>query len=261
MLRYGTDFWGLGRRNYGIRGAPRLERVTATLRALSFAAYILLKAVSASIIDTPSSISNIDLDQPIRYAMMICSLSAWMHLYYFMMAFEATGPLVIVIYYIISESLTFFIQFFIIIVLAAGCAFVLITNDGSYPLGGNLYYLLQTWWNLIQLTAGFKESISREFIPENMEWSYELLITFFSIAATILILNLLIASASNLLTRYTKMAGNLYLLEKFNIMYGMDRMSYSNHAFINMTRTVFPFTKHYLDQIFARTSAENDLKK
>lgn len=52
-----------------------------------------------------------------------------------------------------------------------GCALVLITNDGSYDLGGNLYFLIGVWWSLIKLTAGFKDNDPYvQFVPSGMEW-------------------------------------------------------------------------------------------
>ena len=89
--------------------------------------------------------------------MTICVMTSWIHMYYYFMGFDFSGPFVLTIMKIVMNDIPYFLNFYAIILIAFGCALSMLANDGNNSPGYGFFLLLKTVWGLIQSMVGFQE--------------------------------------------------------------------------------------------------------
>eukprot|EP01038_Epipyxis_sp_PR26KG_P010761 gene10761-14452_t len=156
-----------------------------------------------------------------KIALVLCVLTSWMHMYYYLMAFDNTGPFVLTISRIVGKDVPHFMRFYLILVFAFACALSLLSNDGNPAGYYGFWQLLRAAYTLIQMTVNL--SPTRNFILLNEvyisnQWLSDLLLTIYYIIVVILMLNLLIAMISSTYKRYHADNAEILLTEKNNIM-------------------------------------------
>lgn len=93
----------------------------------------------------------------IKISMTICLMFSWIHLYYYFMGFDMTGPFILTFMKIITSDIPYFLTFFPIILISFGCALAMLANNGDNKASHGFFLLLKTIWGLIQVTVGFQE--------------------------------------------------------------------------------------------------------
>jgi hypothetical protein len=53
-----------------------------------------------------------DYQQAVYYSLVVCVLASWLHTFYYLMAFETTGPFVLTLYMIISSDVVRIVPIF-----------------------------------------------------------------------------------------------------------------------------------------------------
>jgi hypothetical protein len=72
----------------------------------------------------------------------------------------------------------------------------MITNDGDPTAGAGFFRLIITIWTLVKLTVGGNDDylvLNMWSVPQDLQFAFDILLTFFRIAAVLLMINLLIA--------------------------------------------------------------------
>ena len=260
IFRYGIGYWGLGT-SFGvessIRGAPKLDKMCIAVTTMSFTSLCLSKGIAAMNLNGHSDdfvVSN-NYEQAIYYSLIICVLSSWINLYYYLMAFDSTGPFVLTLYKIISEDVPYFMRFYFIILSALACAIALMTADGAHDIRTNFVHLIQVWWSLIKITVnvsdlsqnGPSDDFQIQYIPLGMTWFYDLIRTSFGIVVNILMLNLLIAIMSNTYGKYNSSSAEILLMEKYNIICSMERIKKEMDPFLRYLAASLGYSKKTID--------------
>jgi hypothetical protein len=164
-------------------------------------------------------------DFGIKISVVICVASSYLHLYYYFMGFDRTGPFVLTMFRIITQDVPYFMQFYCLIVVATACSLSLLRDNLNSQAGG-FTLLARVIYKLIQDTVGVEitnYSINdlSEY-PEHLQWIVNIVLTFYRITVIILMLNLLIAMISNTYAAYCEYNKTILLIEKYNIMDAME---------------------------------------
>ena len=267
LLRYGFGYWGLTAKHI-IRGAAKFDKILFTVIFVSFYALFVQKclaylyqdinvytSMSPSQMPTiaPTVSGNFSRAQPLPFdghldylpldsigmklSLAICVLSVWTKVFYFLMAFESTGPFVLTIYRIVSKDVPYFLTFYLVILVAFGCALSMLTNNGSYHVGWGFWALLDAIWGLIKTTVNLPlpagdDILNGSVVPIDEFWVYDVISTLYNVIANLMMVNLLIAMISNTFNMLTDSNESLLLIEKCNIMCSLE------HSFLAFEKQV-----------------------
>lgn len=217
-----------------IRGIARFEKVLRVVKILAFVSFCCCKAVAAhrGQIDDgaaqqgPVMYYNVRDDQGIKVSMVVCVIASYLHLYYFFMGFDSTGPFVLTMFRIVSKDVPYFMNFYMLVVAAFACALSLLASDRNNHPGYGFFQLLKASWTLIQTTVGTTfthDNISDvQLYPQHLQWLADILLTFYSISVIIVMLNLLIAMISDTYADLTTYNDAFLLIAKYDIMSAME---------------------------------------
>ena len=165
-----------------------------------------------------------------KISLSICTLSSWLHLYYYLMGFDSTGPLTLTIFKLVTTDIPHFFNFFIIVVIAFACSL----GNLATTMGGNsknptydFVFILRSLWSLIQVAVNFSPTqdvlnLQNNNFSSNYLWLYEFLLTCYYAVVLILMINLLIALMNSTYERYFTKSYALLLMAKYNIMKSME---------------------------------------
>lgn len=172
---------------------------------------------------------------------MVCVMTCWLHIYYFLMCLDSTGPFVLTMTNIIMTDIPYFFKFYFFVVFSFGCALSLLANSGESKSSYGFFILLQTVWTLIQQTVQIQNpthyitQIPDDF-PPNLAWLADLLVTAYFLIANIMMLNLLIALLGNTYNKITEDNSGVLLIAKFNVMHSFELTMDPDELLANRTK-------------------------
>eukprot|EP01035_Chromulina_nebulosa_P061494 gene61494-84117_t len=156
-------------------------------------------------------------------------MTAWMHLYYYLMGFERTGLFVITLARIITRDVPYFLRFYAISVFAFASAISLLGNTGNYHTRFSFMRYLKTVWTLVHESISCyvpDDQTALLLVPEDLRWLSDMMNAIFYYCVGIVLLNLLIAIINSTYSFYTSYNGKIkgynneaiLLIEKANVM-------------------------------------------
>ena len=218
------------------RGVAKFNKIMRVLKIFSFVSYCCCKAVTANRgeLDEENSVHGATVfyhredDIAIKFTLTICIITCWMHMYFFFMGFDATGPFILTLFRIVANDIPYFLNFYMIVVFAFGAALSLLSNDGNFRAGYGFLHLLKAIWTLIQFTVGVgdttQDNISiADNVSVSLQWWADILLTMYFTSVILIMLNLLIALISATYEQYTQYSDAILLMEKYNIMHAMEK--------------------------------------
>lgn len=173
-----------------------------------------------------------------KVCIALCVMFSWIHLYYFLMGFDSTGPIILTIFRVATNDVRQFLRFFCVSLMAFACAISVFANSGNPEAGYGFKHLLNTMWNLIQMTVQGPTTnffpanegddddgsmVSLSFVPQDLKWMQDILRTSYLAVANILMINLLIGMITNTYEMYSNFSASILLMEKYNIMAMYER--------------------------------------
>ena len=159
-------------------------------------------------------------DVRIHLPMMVCVLVVWSRLFYFLMGFDSSGPLIVTIYRITTEDIPYFLIYYMIILIAFACALSLFANGGNPDASIGFQSLYLSIWSCIQEVAIRNSPISE---IEGTAIFSEMLKTLFTWISILIMISILICMIDDTNQKYALSAKSLLLLEKYNIMAEFQR--------------------------------------
>ena len=162
-------------------------------------------------------------DLPIQLPMVVCIISCYLRMFYFLMGFTNTGPFVLAITKIISHDLVFISAFYIVTIMAFACGLSLLVSNGD-PNGG-FFNLVVTFWVLFKNTVGngsITWNVSESNVASNDIELFDFIYTMFTLTLNIMFLNLLIALINTTYATYTNLSDGLLVMERYNMLCLMD---------------------------------------
>ena len=134
-------------------------------------------------------------------------------------------------------------SFYLIVIIAYACALSTLTAPGDPATISGFKALIYCFWKLIQVTVGCGDMTSEldctsiDNVPYDLQWFFNILMTFFYIIVSIMMLNLLIGMIGNTYNQYAESSKSLLLLEKYNITCSLER--YLSEEGLNRERKKF----------------------
>ena len=209
-----------------IKGVPKFHIFCKILKMAAFVLYCIFR------IGHDIDYRN---DLAVKLNLAVCLLTSWIHMYYYLMAFEKTGPFMLTLARIIGDEIPNFLKFFIIIIIAFACGLALLVDDGSCGELYGLSLIFKVIWVLIQNTLHPPISASLTVanisnVADNLQWMADMLTVFYFGIVNIVLLNILIAVINAVYAYYTsyneetKTLNNepALIIAKYNILDYMD---------------------------------------
>jgi nicotinamidase/pyrazinamidase len=203
-----------------------------------------------------------------KIAIALSVLFSWFHMYYYLMGFDSTGPIILTIFRCITNDVRDFLRFYLVALFAFACAISVLANQDDPSSGYGFKHIGWGVWNLLQSTVGMDATnffpgnasgdeagvMSLELVPQDMKWFSNILVTCYLAVSNILMVNLLIAMISNTYEVYVNFSSSILLMEKYNIMamyersLSADEMTAVKDKYSRVTETVEYFdTKDLID--------------
>lgn len=161
----------------------------------------------------------------IKICLSVCVLFSWLHIYYFLMGFDKTGPFILTIFRIVSRDVPYFLKFYAIVVVAFACVLSMLSNNGDFHAYHGIDILIQAIYTLIQKTVNedpTHDNITPNLVARSLSWLSDLVLTSYYCVVVLIMLNLLIAMINHTYDRYTEYNESLLLMEKYNIMHAFE---------------------------------------
>ena len=211
--------------------------------------------------------------------LIICVMTSWLHLYFYLMGFQKTGLFVLTLSRIVARDVPYFLRFYVISLFAFASAISLLGNTGNYHTDFSFMRFIKTIWTLIQETVNLSASDDQTallLVPRDMQWLSDIWNTLFYYGVGLIMLNLLIAIINSTYSFYTSYNEEtqgfnneaILLIEKFNVMdYVEHHLSQEDlHAYRNkyaMTKLVDDPVAAYIQQveIMNRKRGSDDIEK
>jgi nicotinamidase-related amidase len=224
FMKYGRYFWAL-------RGVARYDKVVRCVKVASFLIFAAYKIAAMNngmepVVDGKVIVSDAT-DHALKVSLTICVMSSWLHVYYFLMGFESTGPFMLTIFRIVGRNVPYFMRFYAVVVVTFACGLSLLSNNGTLQPGYAFMNLLTAVWTLLQVTVGADPTHNsidiHSHVPAHLYWLADLLLTTYYASVVILMINLLIAMIGHTYEEYISYNSALLLIEKYNIMHAVER--------------------------------------
>ena len=136
------------------------------------------------------------------------------------------GPFVLTIANIIGRDIPYFLTFYTIILVAYSAALCALTMNFDISADYGFYIFFGGVYDLIQVTVNQGLPAESNFQSTNVSPSllplYDIVLTSFYVIIVIMFLNILIAMINNTYSEYQAYNETLLLMEKYNIMCGLD---------------------------------------
>lgn len=230
-LRRGRDFFDL-------RGICLFDRRMRFVKIGSFVSFCICKYLMIrqryyrDDFSSPYGIAiyhDREYQQGAMISLAVCAMVSWLHLYFFLMGFDGTGPLTLTIFRLCTVDVPYFLKFYCVVILSYASALGVLAMSGMSEQGPTFGFLfiLRSIGSLIQITVGvdptkdvlnIQTAFSSEFF-----WLAELLLTSYNAVVLILMINLLIAIISQTFDRYFNKSYALLLMAKYDIMHAMEK--------------------------------------
>eukprot|EP00600_Ochromonadales_sp_CCMP1393_P010544 CAMPEP_0175007414 /NCGR_PEP_ID=MMETSP0005-20121125/6394_1 /TAXON_ID=420556 /ORGANISM="Ochromonas sp., Strain CCMP1393" /LENGTH=945 /DNA_ID=CAMNT_0016262845 /DNA_START=27 /DNA_END=2864 /DNA_ORIENTATION=+ len=223
-------------RFWHLRGIAKFDKAIRVIKILSFVSFCCFKAITANRgredVNNSQHGATVLYDETddtgIKISLTICIIVSWLHLYYFLMGFDTTGPFMLTMFCIISTDVPYFLNFYMIVVVAFACALSLLSNTGDPHAHYGFLHLLKAIWTLIQDTVGLNATHdvinTQNLYPAHLQWVADVLLTIYYIIVVILMINLLIAMISDTYAQYSSYNDAILLMAKYNIMHAMEKV-------------------------------------
>ncbi|KAJ1411631.1 hypothetical protein B484DRAFT_402562 [Ochromonadaceae sp. CCMP2298] len=209
------NFVVFGAQWFVLRGVARFDKAMRIIKSVS--AY--RGDHSPDYPDAPATVLyNKSDDAGIKVTLTICIITSWVHMYYYFMGFDKTGPFMLTMFRIIQTDVPFFFQFYSIVVFAFACALSMLSNNGDY-----------------RVTATHDNINEYFFFEPYLQWLADILLTGYYAIVNILMLNLLIAMISDTYSAYTSYNNAILLIAKYNIMHAMEKVMWDDELRDNRT--------------------------
>ena len=165
----------------------------------------------------------------IKVPLIICVMTSWVHLYYYLLGFKNTGLFVLTMTKIIMRDIPHFFRFFTISLFAFASAISMLGNTGNYHTRFSFWRYIKTLWTLIHETVNNSspdDQTSLALVPKDLQWLSDIWNTLFYYGVAYVMLNLLIAIINSTYSFYTSYNDEtkgynneaILLMEKFNVM-------------------------------------------
>ena len=127
---------------------------------------------------------------------------------------------------IISGDIPFFLTFYLVVLLGYAGALCAITMGYDTSNDYGFYLFFAGVYDLIQITVNQGLPAASNFQPSNVPPAllplYDIVFTTYYLIVVLIFINILIAMINNTYSVYQEYNDALLLLEKYNIMSGMD---------------------------------------
>eukprot|EP01037_Dinobryon_pediforme_P018100 gene18101-18340_t len=181
----------------------------------------------------------------VKFFLAITLLASWISIYYYLMAFESTGPFMLTLARIVGMEIPNFLKFYVIVIVAFSCGLTLLADNGDCGSFFGFSSMFKTIWVLVQDTLHPEIPASLDIssidnVNQSLQWANNLLITAYYGSVNIVMLNILIAIINATYSFYTAFndVSNTFnneavlLIAKYNILQYMecfDRESAADH--------------------------------
>ena len=223
MLAYNQVQWD------HMRGVPRFHLVCKIVKIFSFAIFCYFR-VNQSHLDEDGSM-HFNYPVEVKSSLALCIIACWLHLYYYLMAFESTGPLMLTVTTIIGRDIPNFLKFYFITVIAFACGVTLIADKTDCDATTGIVNLFRTFWALLQetlhpLIPPSVDNADISIVSENLKGANDFMITAYHGIGNIIMFNMLLGiviATYEFSTTYnvaSKAHNNeaTFLIAKYNIM-------------------------------------------
>lgn len=212
-----------------MQGVPRFHLVCKIVKIFTFGIFCYFRINQTHLSDDGS----VQYNNPVgvKLSLAICIIACWLHLYYYLMAFESTGPLMLTLTTVIGRDVPNFLKFYLITVIAFACGVTLIADKTDCHSFSGAINLLKTCWCLIQETLHplihpSLDNASISIVSENLQGANDFMITLYHGIGNIVMFTILIAiidATYAFATTYnavSKAYNNeaILLIAKYNIM-------------------------------------------
>ena len=216
------------------RGVPTFHIICIALQIISFILFCLFRVPNSN----NNSVQSADEESlnysnviGVKFCLSIALFSSWAHIYYYLMAFENTGPFMLTLARIIFVEIPNFLKFYVIVIIAFACGLALLVDNGDCGILVGFSNVFQTIWVLVQDTLHPSITPSLRIIDltnvaDNIQWMADFLLTAYYASVNIVMLNILIAIINATYSFYTEYntSSNTYnneamlLIAKYNIL-------------------------------------------
>ena len=215
------------------RGVPIFHIVCIALQISSFVLFCLFRISNSTNASQSTDGKSLNYSNVVgvKFCLSLALLSSWTHMYYYLMAFENTGPFMLTLGHIIFVEIPNFLKFYVIVIIAFACGLALLVDNGDCGTLFGFSNIFQTIWVLVQDTlhpsiTPSLQIISLANVSDNLRWAADLLLTAYYASVNIVMLNILIAIINATYSFYTEYdpASNSYnneamlLVAKYNIL-------------------------------------------
>eukprot|EP01038_Epipyxis_sp_PR26KG_P005581 gene5581-7706_t len=226
VFKFGFDYWGV---YGGIRGVAVFDRVCRWIKMITFLLFCFLKVFAVKQVNHYTNADGSFQPQHhlgVNLTLVICAFTSWIHMYYYLMGFESTGPFVLSITKIVASDVPYFMTFYSVILIAYACAFSIITNSGEPFANYGFQQFFTTLYGLLQITVSLSPTLNNLDVSNtsrNLQWIMEIQRTSFNFIVIIMMINILIAMVNSTYSNYMSNSQAILLIEKCNIMACMER--------------------------------------
>ena len=219
-----------------MQGVPRFHLVCKIVKIFSFALFCYFRINQKEAYDD----GTVQYSNPVgvKLNLAVCIMASWMHLYYYLMAFEKTGPFMLTLTSIIGVEIPNFLKFYLITVIAFACGVSLVADEVDCNWSTGISNLFETLWALIQQTLhpllpSSLDNADMSIVSENLMAVNDFLITVYHGVVNIIMLNILIAIIN---ATYA-----------YSTQYNPDSKAYNNEAILLIAKyNIMEFFELYL---------------
>ena len=219
-----------------LQGVVRFHALCRAVKVLSFFVFLAFQLYdgSATVQHTHthagydiygSALQSPQDNRAVKIPLAVCVLTAWVHCHYYMVGFESTGPLLLLLSRICINDLPYFFGFFIYFLLAFGSSIAMVANYGSSDASFGFVRLAETIFVLIQKTVNIprwstymNDITTLDDVAVDLQWVQDMQITLFYGIVSLVLVKVLIAIMSSTYKKYLSFKEADFLLAKCHIM-------------------------------------------
>ena len=209
-------------------GVARFHVLITNIKIVSFSlffAFQLMDAYNATRFKSSFLKDHIhDSHMVVLIAMTFCTMSSWLHLYYYLMGFETTGPFLLVLSRIVVNDVPYFMQFLVFLLLGFASAIAMVANNSSnyanvfWKLCEIIFGLIQKSVLLLPYSTYPAGLIDANAVDANLFWLQDILITVYYGIVIFVFITTLIAIMTKTFVEYSHYNEAYFLIEKYNVM-------------------------------------------
>jgi len=184
---------------FGARGSSFLENTLSLSFCILVAIVLILSLLGSG---------------SVRVAISLCSMIGWCYMFFFLLAFRMTGPMVVMIFKMVTGDVMRFLAVFSVFLLAfAQAFFVLFERDGFEGMADSV----KTCFLAMLGDFEFDDYIQSPFMLMSV-----VLLVLYVVVITILLLNLLVAMMGDTYSHVNENAEKQWHLERARIIFAIE---------------------------------------